>query len=119
MGEGSARLLSEFPLLLSPCAVSPSQIGISTVRTRRSNIAFKDVVPWCLNPERTDLVGTFATVIATWTFGQQPKIPYSSPRTEMLEKTVVHKLTRKKNKTTRLVAAVFAGHADFCNPSNI
>lgn len=36
------------------------------------------------------------------------------PRTEMREKIVVDKITKKK--TTRPVAPVFTGHADFCNP---
>lgn len=69
---------------------------------------------WCLNPERADLVETFAKVMATWPSGQQPKIHYSSPRTEMREKIVVDRLTKKK--TARPIAPVFTGHADFCNP---
>lgn len=69
---------------------------------------------WCLNPERADLVETFAKVMATWPSDQQPKIHFSSPRTEMREKVIVDKATRKK--TIRPVAPVFTGHADFCNP---
>lgn len=69
---------------------------------------------WCLNPERADLAETFAKVMATWPSDQQPKIHYSSPRTEMREKIVVDKITRKK--ISRSVAPVFTGHADFCNP---
>lgn len=69
---------------------------------------------WCLNPERADLVATFAKVMATWPSDQQPKIHYSSPRTEMREKIVVDKITKKK--ISRPVAPVFTGHADFCNP---
>jgi UV DNA damage endonuclease len=69
---------------------------------------------WCLNPERADLVETFAKVMATWPSDQQPKIHYSSPRTEMREKIVVDKITKKK--ISRPVAPVFTGHADFCNP---
>jgi len=69
---------------------------------------------WCLNPERADLAETFAKVMATWPSDQQPKIHYSSPRTEKREKIVVDKITRKK--ISRPVAPVFTGHADFCNP---
>jgi len=57
---------------------------------------------------------TLERVLATWPAGQQPKIHYSSPRTEMREQERVDKKTRKK--TVRRVAPVFTGHADFCNP---
>jgi UV DNA damage endonuclease len=69
---------------------------------------------WCLNPERLALRETLERVLATWPAGQQPKIHYSSPRTEMREQERVDKKTRKK--TVRRVAPVFTGHADFCNP---
>ncbi|KQV38887.1 UV damage repair endonuclease UvdE [Rhizobium sp. Root268] len=69
---------------------------------------------WCLNPERADLVDTFAKIMATWPSDQQPKIHFSSPRTEMREKITVDKATRKK--IVKPVAPVFTGHADFCNP---
>ncbi|MDM9627599.1 UV DNA damage repair endonuclease UvsE [Rhizobium sp. S152] len=69
---------------------------------------------WCLNRERADLVETFAKVMATWPSSEQPKIHFSSPRTEMREKIVVDKATKKK--TVKPVAPVFTGHADFCNP---
>lgn len=69
---------------------------------------------WCLNPERVDLRETLAAILATWPDGQQPKIHFSSPRTELREQVRVDKATRKK--TVRHVAPVFTGHADFCNP---
>ena len=69
---------------------------------------------WCLNPERADLRRTLAAILATWPEGQQPKIHYSSPRTELREQVRVDRKTRKK--TVRHVAPVFTGHADFCNP---
>eukprot|EP00913_Durusdinium_trenchii_P010580 g9924.t1 len=69
---------------------------------------------WCLNPERADLQQTFKRFMSTWPAGEQPKVHFSSPRTELREKVVVDKASRKK--TTRLVPPVFTGHADFCNP---
>jgi UV DNA damage endonuclease len=69
---------------------------------------------WCLNPERADLRETLAAVLATWPKDQQPKIHFSSPRTELREQVRVDKTTRKK--TIRHVAPVFTGHADFVNP---
>ena len=69
---------------------------------------------WCLNPERADLVETFAKVMATWPSGEQPKIHFSSPRTEMREKVSIDKATKRK--IVKQVAPVFTGHADFCNP---
>ena len=69
---------------------------------------------WCLNPERADLRQTLEAILATWPAEQQPKIHFSSPRTELREQTRVDRKTRKK--TVRHVAPVFTGHADFCNP---
>ena len=69
---------------------------------------------WCLNPERADLKETFRRFMATWPDDQQPKIHFSSPRTELREKVVIDKVTKKKS--TRPVPPVFTGHADFCNP---
>lgn len=69
---------------------------------------------WCLNPERADLRQTLEAVLASWPSGQQPKIHFSSPRTELREQIRVDKTTRKK--TVRHVAPVFTGHADFVNP---
>ena len=69
---------------------------------------------WCLNPERAELRDMLARVLATWPADVQPKIHFSSPRTELREQVRVDKATRKK--TVRHVAPVFTGHADFCNP---
>ena len=69
---------------------------------------------WCLNPERADLRETLAAILATWPEGQQPKIHYSSPRTELREQVRIDRKTRRK--TVHHVAPVFTGHADFCNP---
>jgi UV DNA damage endonuclease len=69
---------------------------------------------WCLNPKRADLRETLAAILRTWPDGQQPKIHFSSPRTELREQIRVDKTTRKK--TVHHVAPVFTGHADFCNP---
>jgi UV DNA damage endonuclease len=69
---------------------------------------------WCLNPERADLAETVRKFMATWPENQQPKIHFSSPRTELREKVVVDKATKKKS--VRLVPPVSTGHADYCNP---
>lgn len=69
---------------------------------------------WCLNPERLDLRETLTRILRTWPEEQQPKIHYSSPRTELREQVRVDKKTKKKS--VRRVAPVFTGHADFCNP---
>ncbi len=69
---------------------------------------------WCLNPERADLAETMRRFMATWPDDQQPKIHFSSPRTELREKTVVDRATKKK--TVKLVPPVTTGHADYCHP---
>lgn len=69
---------------------------------------------WCLNPEQADMRDTLAAILKTWPEDQQPKVHFSSPRTELREHVVIDKTTRKK--TVRHVAPVFTGHADFCNP---
>ena len=69
---------------------------------------------WCLNPEGADLRDTLSRILATWPDGVQPKIHFSSPRTELREQVRVDKATRRK--TVHHVAPVFTGHADFCNP---
>ncbi|WP_062112814.1 UV DNA damage repair endonuclease UvsE [Aureimonas sp. AU40] len=69
---------------------------------------------WCLNPERADLRDTVVRILASWPAGQQPKMHFSSPRTELREQVRVDKKTKKK--TVVHVAPVFTGHADFVNP---
>jgi UV DNA damage endonuclease len=69
---------------------------------------------WCLNPEKLDLLDTVTRILRTWPAGQQPKIHFSSPRTEMRE------LKRKDGTTGRTktvqVAPVWTGHADYVHP---
>ncbi|WP_062012722.1 UV DNA damage repair endonuclease UvsE [Aureimonas sp. AU4] len=69
---------------------------------------------WCLNPGQVPVRDTLAAILKTWPEDQQPKIHFSSPRTELREQVRVDKKTKKK--TVRHVAPVFTGHADFCNP---
>jgi UV DNA damage endonuclease len=69
---------------------------------------------WCLNPERADMRQTLEAILRTWPDGQQPKLHFSSPRTELREQIRIDKKTKKK--TVKLVAPVNTGHADFCNP---
>ncbi|KAB0682624.1 UV DNA damage repair endonuclease UvsE [Aureimonas leprariae] len=69
---------------------------------------------WCLNPEKLELRDTLSRILGTWPDGQQPKLHFSSPRTELREQVRVDRKTKKKK--TVFVAPVFTGHADFCNP---
>ncbi|GHD16015.1 UV DNA damage repair endonuclease UvsE [Tianweitania populi] len=69
---------------------------------------------WCLNPERADMRQTLEAILKTWPEGQQPKLHFSSPRTELREQIHVDKKTKKK--VVKHVAPVFTGHADFCSP---
>lgn len=69
---------------------------------------------WCLNPEGLELRPTFEKFLASWPKGQQPKMHFSSPRTEMRQ------VTRKDRKTgkskTVLQPPIWTGHADFNHP---
>jgi len=69
---------------------------------------------WCLNPEGSELRPTFEKFLASWPKGQQPKMHFSSPRTEMRQ------VTRKDRKTgkskTVLQPPIWTGHADFNHP---
>lgn len=69
---------------------------------------------WCLNPEGLELRPTFEKFLASWPEGQQPKMHFSSPRTEMRQ------VTRKDRKTgkpkTVLQPPIWTGHADFNHP---
>jgi UV DNA damage endonuclease len=69
---------------------------------------------WCLNPEGLELRPTFEKFLASWPKGQQPKMHFSSPRTEMRQ------LARKDRKTgkskTVLQPPIWTGHADFNHP---
>ena len=69
---------------------------------------------WCYNPEKLEMLPTVRAILATWPAGVQPKIHFSSPRTEMRE---VKRKDRKtgKNKLVR-IAPVWTGHADYVHP---
>jgi UV DNA damage endonuclease len=69
---------------------------------------------WCLNPERLELRSTLEMFLNTWPGGEQPKIHFSSPRTQMREVTRKNKATGRKKKM--LQAPVWTGHADFIHP---
>jgi len=69
---------------------------------------------WCLNPEGLGLRPTVEAILRTWPAGEQPKIHFSSPRTELRQVKRTDRKTRKS--TTVNVAPVWTGHADFCNP---
>jgi len=69
---------------------------------------------WCLNPEGLELRPTVEAILRTWPQDEQPKIHFSSPRTELRQ---VKRTDRKTRKSTMVnVAPVWTGHADFCNP---
>ncbi|MFC4170534.1 UV DNA damage repair endonuclease UvsE [Microvirga sp. GCM10011540] len=69
---------------------------------------------WCLNPEGLELRPTVEAILRTWPQGEQPKIHFSSPRTELRQ---IKRTDRKTRKSTMVnVAPVWTGHADFCNP---
>ena len=69
---------------------------------------------WCFNPEGMGVIEAFEQVLDTWPEGEQPKMHFSSPRTEMRE------ITRKDRKTgkpvTTLQPPIWTGHADFVQP---
>ena len=69
---------------------------------------------WCLNSEGLELRPTFEKFLASWPKSQQPKMHFSSPRTEMRQ------VTRKDRKTgkpkTVLQPPIWTGHADFNHP---
>ena len=69
---------------------------------------------WCFNPEGLPLRPTLEAMLRTWPGDVQPKIHFSSPRTELREVTRVDR--RTKAKRVAHVAPVWTGHADFCNP---
>jgi UV DNA damage endonuclease len=69
---------------------------------------------WCFNPEQLELLPTFQRFLATWPSGVQPKIHFSSPRTEMREVKQRNRNTGKLE--TALRPPVWTGHADYVNP---
>ncbi|MBL0406229.1 UV DNA damage repair endonuclease UvsE [Microvirga aerilata] len=69
---------------------------------------------WCLNPEGLELRPTVEAILGTWPQDEQPKIHFSSPRTELRQVKRTDRTTRKSTMVN--VAPVWTGHADFCNP---
>jgi len=69
---------------------------------------------WCLNPEGLPLRPTFKRFLSTWPAGQQPKMHFSSPRTEMRE--VARKDRKTGKKKIVLQQPIWTGHADFNHP---
>lgn len=69
---------------------------------------------WCFNPEGLDLRDTVVRVLRTWPDHVQPKIHFSSPRTEMREMKRRDKQSKKLKTVT--MAPVWTGHADFVQP---
>lgn len=69
---------------------------------------------WCLNPEGLELRSTVEAILRTWPENEQPKIHFSSPRTELRQVKRKDRKTRKSMVAN--VAPVWTGHADFCNP---
>ncbi|WP_075214399.1 UV DNA damage repair endonuclease UvsE [Mongoliimonas terrestris] len=68
----------------------------------------------CLNPDGLDMRETLAAMLATWPADVRPKVHFSSPRTEL--RALKRKDPKTRKVTTRLVAPVWTGHADFCQP---
>lgn len=69
---------------------------------------------WCWNPEALPLRETLEAFLRSWPAGVRPKLHFSTPRTELREVKRKDKATGKTR--TALVAPVWTGHADFCNP---
>ncbi len=92
---------------------------------------------WCLNPDKLDMIEALTAILRTWPEGQQPKIHFSSPRTELrevkrkvsaaetakLKKAAERKAKIKEIKPTRVpkirtvqIAPIWTGHADYVHP---
>ncbi len=91
---------------------------------------------WCLNPDDLDMIETLAAMLGTWPDGQQPKIHFSSPRTELrevkrkvgdAETARIKKANARKAKEgakparapkvkTVQIAPIWTGHADYVHP---
>ena len=69
---------------------------------------------WCFNPEGLPMRETLVRFLRTWPASVQPKMHFSSPRTEMREMKRRDKTTKKLK--TVLLAPVWTGHADFVQP---
>jgi UV DNA damage endonuclease len=69
---------------------------------------------WCLNPEGLELKPTVKRFVSTWPATVQPKLHFSSPRTEMREVQRKNRKTGKKENV--LLPPLWTGHADFNHP---
>ena len=69
---------------------------------------------WCFNPERLPMLDTLRSILGTWPQGVQPKVHFSTPRTELREVARKSRTTGKSEKVR--LAPVWTAHADFCNP---
>jgi UV DNA damage endonuclease len=82
----------------------------------------------CLNPDSLPMMETVRSILRTWPAGQQPKIHFSSPRTELREvkrkvkvaldsSKASNKKPARKAKTTKVqIAPLWTGHADYIHP---
>ncbi|HEX3816799.1 MAG TPA: UV DNA damage repair endonuclease UvsE [Chthoniobacterales bacterium] len=68
----------------------------------------------CHNPERLELRATVERFLRTWPNDVQPKLHFSSPRTEMRELARKNPRTGKKEIVRQ--PPIWTGHADFCQP---
>jgi UV DNA damage endonuclease len=69
---------------------------------------------WCLDREGIDQHEALDLCLRTWPADQQPKIHFSSPRTEL---RTVEQRNRKTGKVEQVQAPpIWSGHADYLNP---
>jgi UV DNA damage endonuclease len=77
-------------------------------------LIFDNLHHWCLDRVGIDQHEALASCLHTWPVGQQPKIHYSSPRTEL---RTVEQRNRKTGKVEQVQAPpIWSGHADYLNP---
>jgi UV DNA damage endonuclease len=77
-------------------------------------LVFDNLHHWCNDRDGIDTTAALAACLRTWPGGVQPKIHFSSPRTEM-------RLLERRNRATGKVEQVqappiWSGHADYINP---
>jgi UV DNA damage endonuclease len=69
---------------------------------------------WCMDRVGIDQHEALAACLRTWPAGVQPKIHYSSPRTET---RTLERKSRATGKTEQVLAPpVWSGHSDYINP---
>ncbi len=69
---------------------------------------------WCNNPEGMEWTEAIRRCIGSWPSGVQPKIHYSSPRTEM--RTLKRKVAGTRRTEEVQQPPIWTGHADYLNP---